>query len=178
MLRVFVVILLAVGISAPVRAQQAESMYSELQTAMEAAEAQAKRPGDEKLSCETLESELVAVANQPAVQSYVAKWGAAAQEQQRAIDEQMRAINKASNTASQLALTIFSSVVPGGAWAGLAAGMAQGAVQQAQTVANVQQRMAAAKEMIGVMPHIMRGQRLIELAQTRKCAWIEGQMPR
>lgn len=171
MLRGFVLILLVAGISAPVRAQQAESMYSELQTAMEAAEAQAKRPGDEKLSCETLESELVAVANQPAVQSYVAKSGAAAQ-------EQMKAINKASNTASQRALTIFSSVVPGGAWAGLAAGMAQGTAQQAQTAANVQQRMAQAKETIGIMPHIMRGQRLIELAQARKCAWIEGQMPR
>lgn len=166
MLRLFVLIVFLTGISALAHAQTPGSTYADLQSTLEAAQAGAIRPGDESLSCEALESELVATVKQPALQSYVAKSGAAAQ-------EQLAAMNAASaGIATQSALTLFSSVVPGGAWAGLGAAAAQAQAQQAQAATNIQQRMQEAQEVMGIMPYIMRGQRVIELAQARNCAWL------
>ena len=102
----------------------------------------------------------------PGVQSYVAKSGAAAQ-------EQAAALNAASGRiASQSAVTLFSSIIPGGAWAGHAAAAAQAQAQQAQAASNIQQRMQQAQEMMGIMPYLMRGQRVIDLAQARNCTWL------
>jgi len=154
------------GISATASAQSPGSTYDQLQSTYESAQAAAIRPGDEALTCEALESELVASVKQPAVQSYVAKSGAAAQ-------ERMAAMNQAPpGAAAQAALTVFSSIVPGGAWAGMAAGAAQGQAAQAQATRNMQERMQQAQEMMGIMPYLMRGQRVIELAQARSCAWV------
>jgi hypothetical protein len=90
------------------------------------------RPGDESLSCEALQAELVTVAKEPALQSFVAKSGAAAQ-------ERLAAMNAATTRgATQSALALFGSLVPGGAWAGLAAAAAQAQAQQAQAAANLQ----------------------------------------
>lgn len=160
------------GTAAWCAAQSPETRYRELQSALEAAQAQALRPGDEALSCQALESELVTTANDPSVQSVVAKQGAAAQEQQAAINA------ASSRIASQTAVTVFSSIVPGGGWAGLAMGMAQGQAQQAQAASNIQQRMQQSQEMMGIMPQIMRGARVMELAQARNCAWLRDALSR
>jgi hypothetical protein len=172
MLRLFVLIVFLSGISTLASAQTPASTYGELQSALEAAQAGATRPGDESLSCEALETELVATVKQPAVQSYVAKSGAVAQ-------ERAAALNAASaGMATQSALTLFSSIVPGGAWAGHAAAVAQAQAQQAQAATNIQQRMQQAQEMMGIMPYLMRGQRVIELAQARSCAWLQEGLSR
>jgi hypothetical protein len=44
----------------------------------------------------------------------------------------------------------------------------------AQAARNMQERMQQAQEMMGIMPYLMRGQRVIELAQARSCAWVRG----
>jgi hypothetical protein len=146
-------------------AQSPASMHSELLSTLAAAEAGANRPGDASLSCEALEGELVTTAKHPALQAFIAKSGAAAQ-------EKVAAMNVPPATlATQAALTLFSSIVPGGAWAGIGAG-ATAQAQQAQAARNVQQHMQQAQEMMAIMPQLMRGQRVIELAQVRDCGWL------
>ncbi len=160
------------GISASTVAQTPQTMQGDLESALQKAQTAAYRPGDESLSCEKLESELVVVVKDPALQSHVAKSGAVAQ-------EKIAAMNAASqNMAAQSALTIFSSIVPGGAWAGQAAAAAQLPAQRMQTARNIEQAMLQAQEMIGVMPQIMRGQRVLELAQARDCAWLRDSLAR
>jgi len=172
MLRLFVLMVAVSGVSAPARAQAPASTYADLQAGLEAAQAAANRPGDAALGCDALEKELVASVKHPAVESYVAKSGAAAQQQQAAMNAAM------GRAATQTALTLFGSLVPGGAGPGLAGTAALQQSQQAQAAQNIEQRMQQAQEMIGIMPQMMRGQRVIELAQGRNCDWLAGAMPR
>ncbi len=172
MLRIFVLIVALGGMSAPARAQTPASTYTDLQAGLEAAQAAANRPGDAALGCDALEKELVASVKHPAVESYVAKSGAAAKQQQAALNAAK------GRAATQSALTLFGSLVPGAAGAGLAGTAAMGQAQQAEAAQNIEQRMQQAQEMIGIMPHMMRGQRVIELAQARNCEWLAGAMPR
>jgi hypothetical protein len=166
MFRLFVSIAFLGWIPRVALAQTSDSTYGQLQSAFAAAQAAAVRPGDEALSCEGLATELVASVKDPAVQSYVAKSGAAAK-------ERLEAMNAAAGTvAAQGAITLFSSIVPGAGWAGHAAAVAQAEAQRAQAARNIQERMQQAQEMMGIMPQLMRGQRVIELAQARNCEWV------
>jgi hypothetical protein len=158
------------GVSACVFGQAPATMMGDLQSSLSAAEAAAKRPGDDSLPCDALQSELVASARDPAVQSFVAKSGAAAQQQVDAMN------SAAGGMAAQSAITIMSSVVPGGAWAGYGANVAQAQAGQAQAARNVQQQMQQAQEMITIMPQLMRGQRMMELAQQKDCKWLRDAM--
>jgi hypothetical protein len=164
-------IALLFGAAASAASQTPATTYGNLQSSLSAAEAAANRPGDESLGCDALQSELVASAKDPAVLSYVAKSGAIAQ-------EKMAAINAAAaGMGAQAAITIMSSIVPGGAWAGFGAGVAQGEAAKLQAARNMQQQMQLAQEVMGIMPQMLRGQRVIELAQARNCAWIAEAMP-
>ena len=53
--------------------QSPATMYGDIQSSLAAAEAAANRPGDESLRCGALQSELIASAKDPAMQSFVAK---------------------------------------------------------------------------------------------------------
>ena len=122
------------------------------------------------MGCDALQSELVASAKDPALQSFVAKSGAIAQ-------EKMAAMNAAAaGMGTQAAITIMSSVVPGGAWAGHAASVGQAEAAKAQAGRNMQQQMQQAQEMMTIMPQLMRGQTVIELAQRRDCTWLKEAM--
>ena len=165
MLRLLLSLLLT-GISASASAQTPASTYADLQSSLTAAQAGAIRPGDESLSCEALESELVSVVKHPEVQSFVAKSGEVGRERMQAMNE------AAARAATQSAVTLFSSIVPFGGWIGHAAAAAQAQAQQAQAASTIQQRMQQAYEMMGIMPYFMRGQRVIDLAQARNCAWL------
>ncbi len=172
MLRLFVLMVVVSGISAAARAQTPASTYTDLQAALEAAQAAANRPGDASLDCDALEKELVASVKHPAVESYIAKSGAAAKQQQAAMNAAK------GRAATQTALTLFGSLVPGGAGLGLAGTAAMAQSQQIEAAQNIQQRMQQAQEMIGIMPQMMRGQRVIELAQAHNCDWAAQAMPR
>lgn len=167
--RMYVLLALLGGIYTSAAAQTPGTTYDDLQSALEKATAGADRPGDGSLSCEALEGELVAVAKAPALQSYITKMGAVAQEKIDAMNAASRAM------AAQTAMTIFSSIVPGGAWVGQAAAAAQLPAQQALAARNLQQTIQQAQELIPIMPQLMRGQRVLELAQARNCAWVRQQ---
>jgi hypothetical protein len=151
--------------------QSPATMYGNMESSFAAAQAAASRPGDESLGCDALSSELIANAKDPAVQAFVAKSGAVAQ-------EKMAAINAAAaaGMGTQAAMTIMSSVVPGGAWAGMAGSVAQAEAAKAQAARNMQQQMMLAQEMMTIMPQMMRGQRVIELAQRKDCQWLKDAM--
>lgn len=172
MFRIIVSFVLLNGFSLAAAAQSPGSAYQQMQSELEAAQANALRPGDESLDCEALSAELVATVQQPAVQSYVARSGAAAQ-------ARAAALSKASTgMAARSALTLFGSLVPGGAWIAHGVGAAQAQAQQAQAAGQIEQRMRQAQEMMTIMPQLMRGQRLIELAQSRACPWLAEGAPR
>ncbi len=75
----------------------------------------ASRPGDESLSCDALQDELVATANSPALQAYVAESSAEAQKQVKATSDAK------AQVGVQAAISAFSSLVPGGSWASVMA---------------------------------------------------------
>jgi hypothetical protein len=150
--------------------QTPATMHGDLQSSMSAAEAAAHRPGDESLACDALQSELVASVKDPAVQAVVTKSGAIAQEKMIAMN------SAAAGMGAQAAITLWSSIVPGGAWAGYGANVAQAEAGKAQAARNLQQQMQLAQDMMTIMPQMMRGQRVIELAQRRNCPWLQDAM--
>jgi hypothetical protein len=158
------------GFSALAAAQTPESTYGQLQETYAAAEAAAVRPGDENLDCDGLATELVAVAKDSAVQAYVAKAGAAAQQKYDALNA------AAAGMATRSALSLFGSIVPGGGWAGHSAAVAQAEAQKLQAARNIQASLRQAQEMMSIMPQMMRGNRVIQLAQARDCAWLREAM--
>ena len=148
-------------------AQKQELNHAELMARMEAAQAAASRPGDTTMNCDQLEKELVTAANDPALLAYVGRSGAVAK-------QQMEASTAASGrVATQTAMTIMSAVVPGAAMAGMPGMVAQGEAQKAAAAGNISQHMQQAQEFLAFLPQMMRGQRIIELAQARKCDWIQ-----
>ena len=150
-----------------VHAQMTAPNSMEMQSQLEAAQAAASRAGDAALSCDQLENELVVAAKDPSLQSFVAKGGGVAK-------EQMNALNAASGrAATQTALTVISAVVPGGRMLGFAGMAAQASTQQADAARNVQQSIQQAQDLMAILPQLMRGHRVIELAQARDCAWIK-----
>jgi hypothetical protein len=167
MLRLFALVVSLTAMAASA-AQRPAVNLGEMEATLAAAQTAANRPGDASLTCDALQTELVETANHSAVQSYVARSGAAVQERSAASSA------AAASVATQTALTLFSSIVPGGAWVGFGANVAQAEAQRAQSAINIQQHMQQAQEMMGIMPQLMRGQRVIELAQARNCAWLGG----
>lgn len=166
MVRVLVLLAACVGSSASAAAPPSMPNPVEMQKALTDAQAAANRPGDESLTCEALQTELLSVAKNPALQSTVEKAGVEAKEKQAAMEEAAR------KSSTQSALTLFSSIAPGGGWASMAAATAQAEQGKAQFEANMQQRMQQAQQMMTLLPHLLRGQRVIELAQKRKCEWL------
>ena len=170
MFRMFMSIVWLGGITALASAQTPGSTYDQLQQTYAAAEAAAVRPGDENLDCDGLATELVAVAKDSAVQAYIVKAGAAAQRQYDAMNAAAAAM------AAQSAFTLIGSIVPGGGWAGHSAAVAQAEAQKLQAARNIQERMQMAQEMMSIMPQMMRGNRVVQLAQARNCAWLAEAM--
>jgi hypothetical protein len=166
---------LALALTAQPAAAQSMETYERLSAAMENAQAQAPHPGDEALSCDQLEAEAIAIAQDPALQQMAVQSGAFSQER---MDEMNRA---SAQMRRQTGLSMFlgiaggiaSAFVPG---AGMATGLAQRAqagVMQRMAQQNMAQSMAMVEQMIPVMPHMMRGQRVYELAQTKQCAFVQ-----
>jgi hypothetical protein len=163
---------LSMLLSLPALAQD-PAQYQKLAEAMEKAEREAVRPGDEKLDCPALERQLVAEVTAPSFQAFIARSGRQAEQ-----DMARTRVDPAKMTA-QAAVTAFAALAPGGGWMGLAAATGQAAGAQVQATQNIQQRMQQANEMVQILPQLMRGQRVIELAQARKCDWApaEGMKP-
>jgi hypothetical protein len=67
-------------------------------------------------------------------------------------------------------------MVPGGGGGGHSAAVAQAEAQKLQAARNIQERMQMAQEMMNIMPQMMRGNRVIQLAQARDCGWLAEAM--
>jgi hypothetical protein len=151
-------------------------MGQDMGSAMAAAQAAAKQQGDENLSCEALQEQMITSVNNPAVKTVVAKQGAQAQAQVEKLNAAQSSQSKAS-VAAQVAQGFAASLVPGFGAAQMAAAAAQAQGQVAQAAANQQQMMANMQDLMTIMPHMMRGQRLYELAAGKNCAWLSGPPP-
>lgn len=138
---------------------------------LQAAQAAARRPGDDKLGCDELQVQLTEVVNDPALKAKIESAGAAAQ-------RQMEAVEKAQAVAAgSTAVAAAASIAPGGQWAALGAAMAQAEAAKAGAAGKMQQNMALAQSATEMMPKLMRGQRLIELAKAKQCEWAAGVLP-
>jgi hypothetical protein len=139
--------------------------YQAMAKGMESAQAGADRPGDQNLTCDELQEQVIAVARDPAFLARVEASGAQAEK-----DAAQTQIGKGEITARSAA-TMIASMVPGAAMGHMVASAAENQAKGAEAQARMQSRMAEGQEMMAFMPQLMRGQRLIELAAARKCEW-------
>lgn len=138
--------------------------------AYQAAEAAARRPGDDKLSCEQLEEQLGETMNDPQLQSSIQTAGEKAQQDVAAVEAAK------GEVAAQTAATIASSVVPGAAMPVFVASAAASQGKVAEGAQRMQQQMASAQQMTANLPTMMRGERIMQLALAKNCEWAAGMM--
>ena len=149
---------------------------AQMQAAADAAQKNAKRPGDEVMSCEAGQNELVATMQDPKVQTVIGKQGAWAKQQQDKLNAGMAAANggpSKGSIAAQMAKGFATSMVPGAGMAQVAAQQAQAKRQIAESAQNQADMFARMNEMMTIMPQMMRAQRLAELGQNKKCDWAQ-----
>lgn len=149
--------------------------------------ASAVRAGDEDMSCEALQAEIVAIAQSPAMQNFAQGFGAQAQADLAKIEQAQAAAAEEQARAPRRG--VFRSMVQGAATAftpGLgqaaasaqqAAAIAQNAQLEAETNRNVEAILGQAGNVAAMAGPAMRGQRVFELAQARNCAWLQGGAP-
>jgi hypothetical protein len=162
-------------------AAQQQAVANQLAAAQAAAEANASRPGDEDLSCEALQAEMVAIAQSPEMQAFVQTAGAQAQADLAEINAAQAAQQQASASRPglfrQMVQGAAAGVVPGvgqaQAQAQQAAAIAQAAEAQERARQNQQSMLALGGQVATIAGPAMRGQRVMELAQARDCAWLE-----
>lgn len=156
---------------APLAVAQDYAAMENLDQAMTAAQAQAAHPGDENLTCDQLQEEITTTMSDPAVQSAVAANGADAQAQMDRMNEargQMRA-----QMATSMFMGLASAFIPGMGYAQMATQQMQAAQYQRQQQQNMAQMATMMERMTPIMPQMMRGQRVYELAQAQQCAFIQ-----
>ena len=163
------------------RAPSAEALQQQMLAAQAAAEAGAARPGDEDLSCEALQAEIASIGQamqqDPAMQSMANQAQAdlaKIQEAQQAAEAQAQASRP---RVGQIVRGMATGVVPGldraNAAAQQAAAMAQAQRAQAQASQNLERMAAMSQGAAALMGPAIRGQRVVELAQARSCAWLQ-----
>ena len=103
--------------------------------------AAANRPGDDKLTCDQLQAELMITMRDPKVQAAMGSMGQRAQDQ------------KAKQDA------------------------ALAGKSQSVTAADTRAPLASAADMTSIMPQMMRGQRINELATAKNCAFLKAPQP-
>jgi hypothetical protein len=164
------------------QAQQMQQMQK-LQTAMADAQVKAVRPADGGMSCEALQTELQAAVLDPAVQAVAKENGAVAKEKLDEIEKGSAAAKAAVATqiASGLFAGLTSAFVPGAgavtAASQQAAARSQAAQAQVQVQKNLQDMNAMMERMIVILPQLMRGQHVMELAYGKQCPWMIGAIP-
>ena len=156
----------------PAFAQTPEELQARMDAAMAAAQAQASRPGDEALTCDQLQAEIFANAQNPEYQAQMAAMGQSAQDMS---DQAQRARENArGQIAGSMAMGFIGSFIPGAGYAQMLAQRAQAAEMQEQAQANQAQIAGMMANVEASMPYVMRGQRLYELARTQQCAFVQG----
>jgi hypothetical protein len=156
-----------------VNAMQVASERMQAEQAL--AQANAARPGDELLTCEQIQTEMGTTMNTDAMRTQRSEIEASAQRQQ---ELQQEASERARGQMTTGIVTgVISSFVPGAGYAQAAAMQAQAAQQQADAEESQSEMAGMIGNMSNMMPAMMRGQRLGELAQANDCAFAQD-MPR
>jgi hypothetical protein len=140
--------------------------YQKLLAQYDATQASAARPGDEQLSCDAMQEEVVASMNDPAFQAYIASAGASAQRDLAKMQTGQAAMAAGNVAAAAAALT------PGGAAVQAAAQRARDAGQRVAAEQRIQEEAQGAEQLAAFMPQMMRSQRLLELAGAKGCEWL------
>jgi len=156
-------------------ADETDLQVDNMMAAQASAQAAAVRPGDEALSCEALQTEMQTVMNEPAVRAVITENGATAHAQMdKAKAAQAGVVAGAIGTT---ALGVASSFIPGLSWFGQGAMMAQQAGMAAQMKESSRTMNQMSSNMTSIMPQMMRGQRIYELASAKKCAFLNQPRP-
>jgi hypothetical protein len=179
MIRALLISVSLLAASAPAFAQSGQDEMTEagssLEASMAAAQAAAVRPGDELLTCEALQAEMTTTMSDPAMQAQIASLGQWAQGQQD------QASNMRGQAMGMMGMSMFtglaSSFVPGLGYAQSLAMQALMRGMEAQADANNRESAAMMANVETMMPQMMRGQRLYELAQAQQCAFLQEQAP-
>ena len=137
-----------------------------------AAQAAARRPGDEKLSCEELQAELGESTDDPTVKANVASAGAVAERDMAAIAEANKAYD--AQLPASVAAGAAASTAPGGQWAALSRAAAEAEKSKAASAGRAQQYATLAQGAMEMMPQILRGERILELAAAKKCEFASS----
>jgi hypothetical protein len=163
-------------------AAEAAALEAQLQAAEVEGAAAAIRPGDEDLTCEQLLTEVTAAAQSPELQAGLKPFAEQAQSDQAQIEEAQRELTQQTEAPRRgglfrsLAQGAATAVLPNsvGASAQQAAAMAQAAQMQRQAAQNQERIFGAAAGAVGMMGTAQRGQRVLELAEAKKCEWLNG----
>jgi hypothetical protein len=146
------------------------------------ATANAVRPGDESLSCEALQTEMISLAQQmqPSVQGVGAQAAAdftRLQEAQQEAEAQTAQQRRGGRIFGQAVRGMATGMIPGADRANAAAQQAQSIAQaaeaQRQTQENLDRISGLSESVAGLAGPAMRGQRVLELAGARNCAWLQ-----
>jgi len=146
-------------------------MMARMQQSQAQAAAAAQRPGDEALTCEALQGEMTTLMTSPEMQAFNASNAAFAAEGQArmaGIQGQM-----AGSMAMGMGLGLASAFIPGLGMAQGLAMQAQAAGMQHQAAQNQERMVQQAGSVEAAMPTLMRGQRVIELAQAKQCPFLQ-----
>jgi hypothetical protein len=166
-------------------AAEAAALEAQLKTAEVEGAAAAVRPGDEDLTCQQLQDEIVAAAQSPEFQAALRPFAEQAQADQAQIEAAQQQIEEQTQGRRgggggglfrSLAQGVATAALPNsvGTSATQAAAMAQAAQLQRQAAQNQEQIFGAAQGAVGMMGTAMRGQRVMELAEAKKCEWLNG----
>jgi len=142
--------------------------YQAMAKAMEQAQAEASKPGDDKLTCEQLEEQLFAMTQNPEFQAHVEATGVEAEKRQAEMK-----LDK-GQVAMQTFHAALMTSMPGAAMAGMAQAQSQAMAQGMQGMKQMKERAERAQKMVGMLPALMRGQRVIELAVAKQCEWAKA----
>lgn len=159
--------------AAPTLAQDGVDAMQAAGARLEAEQAQARanaaRPGDELLTCEQIQAEMGANMNTQEMQTQTAEMGASAQRQQELQEEARQ--RQLGMMATGVVTGIVGSFVPGVGYAQSAVMQAQASEQQAAATESQREMAGLIGNMTNMMPAMMRGQRLNELAQAQDCSF-------
>lgn len=150
-----------------------QEMAAHEQSVEAAAQAQAVQPGDDQLSCDQLQQQMMAAVNDPTVQHSIQANGAMAMQQQAQAQQALR--EHQQHAAPNFIGNMISGFLPGGAAAQTAAAAAQAQHDAAQAQQNQQQMAQMQQNNDTAMPQMMRGQHLYQLAQQKHCAFATQQ---
>jgi len=148
-----------------------DAMVARMEQSQAAGAAAAQRPGDDALTCDALQGEMTTLMTSPEMQAFNAAnavFAAEGQARLAGIQGQM-----ASGMATSFGMGLASAFIPGAGMAQTMAMQAQTAGMQRQAAQNQNRMIQQAGNVEAAMPTLMRGQRLIELAQAKQCAFLQ-----